>query len=316
MESARRASEIHKRRTGKALRVTEADVLNEEMYEEEDDLPASVAYGLGSSSFELRLRMQAYWEQQLALRNAMSIAAAGGNLNSTPQNPITLRDYYQRFAQQYPLSLTSNQYVFPPTQIPTNPQLKNTFSSSTIASPTSPSMSSHSGSPVKSPVSGANPRRLSISTAPYSVSNSQRSRRSAEQSMTQAKLTSPVPVIVKPEPIEYTKPQPTLDLYTAQPFQPSIYPFTTQLPTHMQQYHLADFIDPTPIVPIQSVPLDTGSDESAADIFSANDWTSFLGQTQTSTKITSFEDGTNWDDFLNGDASWLLGPQPEHEQKS
>src|ERR1700692_4222869 len=74
LESARRASEIHKRRTGKALRVTEADVQSEEMYEEEDDLPASFAYGLGSSSFELRLRMQAYWEQQFALRNAMSLA--------------------------------------------------------------------------------------------------------------------------------------------------------------------------------------------------------------------------------------------------
>lgn len=38
VESARRASEIHERRTGKRLRVTEQDVINEEMYEEEDDL--------------------------------------------------------------------------------------------------------------------------------------------------------------------------------------------------------------------------------------------------------------------------------------
>lgn len=37
IESARRASEIHKRRTGRGLRVTEQDVVNEEMYEEEDD---------------------------------------------------------------------------------------------------------------------------------------------------------------------------------------------------------------------------------------------------------------------------------------
>ncbi|KAK4893186.1 hypothetical protein LTR49_028518 [Elasticomyces elasticus] len=40
IESARRASEIHKRRTGRTLRVTEQDVINEEIYEEErDDLP-------------------------------------------------------------------------------------------------------------------------------------------------------------------------------------------------------------------------------------------------------------------------------------
>lgn len=37
MESARRASEIHKKRTGKGFRITEQDVMNEEMYEEEDD---------------------------------------------------------------------------------------------------------------------------------------------------------------------------------------------------------------------------------------------------------------------------------------
>ena len=37
VESARRASEIHKRRTGRSLRVTEQDVMNEEMYEEEED---------------------------------------------------------------------------------------------------------------------------------------------------------------------------------------------------------------------------------------------------------------------------------------
>jgi hypothetical protein len=37
IESARRASEIHKKRTGRGLRVTEQDVINEEMYEEEDD---------------------------------------------------------------------------------------------------------------------------------------------------------------------------------------------------------------------------------------------------------------------------------------
>ncbi|KAG9290894.1 hypothetical protein G9A89_011044 [Geosiphon pyriformis] len=37
MESARKASELHKKRTGKALRITEQDVRNEEMYREMDD---------------------------------------------------------------------------------------------------------------------------------------------------------------------------------------------------------------------------------------------------------------------------------------
>jgi hypothetical protein len=45
VESARRASEIHKRRTGRSLRVSEEDVINEEMYEEEeDDLPHHYRY--------------------------------------------------------------------------------------------------------------------------------------------------------------------------------------------------------------------------------------------------------------------------------
>ncbi|CAG8449471.1 10505_t:CDS:2 [Diversispora eburnea] len=34
IESARKASEIHKKRTGKALRITPEDVRNEEMYQE------------------------------------------------------------------------------------------------------------------------------------------------------------------------------------------------------------------------------------------------------------------------------------------
>ncbi|CAG8512979.1 12621_t:CDS:2 [Acaulospora colombiana] len=37
IESARKASEIHKKRTGKALRITPEDVRNEEMYQEVDN---------------------------------------------------------------------------------------------------------------------------------------------------------------------------------------------------------------------------------------------------------------------------------------
>ncbi|KAF8424094.1 hypothetical protein EV426DRAFT_102519 [Tirmania nivea] len=47
VESARRASEIHKKRTGKAFRITEQDVMNEEMYEEEDDDLSARAYARG-----------------------------------------------------------------------------------------------------------------------------------------------------------------------------------------------------------------------------------------------------------------------------
>lgn len=47
IQSARMASEIHKKRTGKSLRITESIVENEEMYEEEDgDLPRFAVLGL------------------------------------------------------------------------------------------------------------------------------------------------------------------------------------------------------------------------------------------------------------------------------
>jgi hypothetical protein len=62
MESARRASEIRKTRTGRALRVTEQDVINEEMYEEEDDRLSTQYQRLGTylhtASFTFNKRPQ------------------------------------------------------------------------------------------------------------------------------------------------------------------------------------------------------------------------------------------------------------------
>ena len=287
------------------------------MYEEEDDLPAGFAYGHGSSSLELRMRMQAYWEQQLALRNAMSLAAAGGDVNSTTQPPLSLRDYYLRFAQQYPLSLTSNQYLFPAPHTPTNVQQSSSLAPPVVMDPLSPSMSSsQSRSPTKSPIAAAASRRLSVSSSPYAVGNSQRSRRlsantqTAEQPIAQHRQT---PSVTSAGPEEYNKPQFTED-YTAQPFQSSFAPFTTQLPNHMQQYYLPDFVGQTPTIPVQSVPVDAPTlDDTSSDLFSAQDWTSFLGQSQVTNKIATYDDGTNWDDYLDGDANWLLGTQPEQD---
>lgn len=74
LESARRASEIHRKRTGRSLRVTEEDVVNEEMYEEEDDdlVPhyrrfSALHPGLPYSAFEGRLGT--YMSSQLSVRN-------------------------------------------------------------------------------------------------------------------------------------------------------------------------------------------------------------------------------------------------------
>jgi len=107
------------------------------------------------------------------------------------------------------------------------------------------------------------------------------------------------------------------DMFTAQSYQSSISPFTTQLPNHMQQYHLPDFVDPSANIPVHSVSLDKlSTTDAASDIFSSNqDWTGFLGQSQLPNKLTPYEDGTNWDDYLDGDANWLLGSsQPDQDQ--
>jgi hypothetical protein len=324
LESARRASEIHKRRTGKALRVTEEDVRNEEMYEEEDDLPHGFAYGLTSSSLDFRMRMQAYWEQQFALRNAMSLAAAGNNLsNVATQPPLSLRDYYQRFARQYPLSLTTNQYVFPPPQIPTNVQPNTTMiTPPAIVAPQSPSISSsHSSSPTKSPVTTGSTRRLSISSAPYSASNSQRSRRlsanpaTAELPNLPSKTLVSMSVPLKNESLDTQTTIPSNDIFA---MQPSIAPFTTQLPNHVQQFYLPDFVPtemgflPSQSIQVQSIPLDKIANEDPTDLFSVNDWTSFLSQPQAPAKTTPYEDGMNWEDYLDvGDTSWLMNPKQE-----
>lgn len=94
IESARRASEIHKKRTGRALRVTEQDVINEEMYEEEDnDLPASYrrfAQHLQNNHLFLDGKFESYMIANLATRQAMLNqywASRGfGNPNSPPQD--------------------------------------------------------------------------------------------------------------------------------------------------------------------------------------------------------------------------------------
>ncbi|RMY57815.1 hypothetical protein D0863_12483 [Hortaea werneckii] len=112
VESARRASEIHKRRTGRSLRVTEQDVVNEEMYEEEDDdLPMQyrrLTAHLQSQNVHLDRRLQAYVAQQVAMRTGgWANGAFAGNdqnqfSNSQFMNPNMMQMQQPAF-QQHPL---------------------------------------------------------------------------------------------------------------------------------------------------------------------------------------------------------------------
>ncbi|KAI0165120.1 hypothetical protein GGR52DRAFT_575212 [Hypoxylon sp. FL1284] len=71
VQSARQASEIHRRRTGRGLKVSEDIVLKEEMYEEEeDDLPRHyrcLTSHLQTSSSDMNSRVNAYVTTQTAM---------------------------------------------------------------------------------------------------------------------------------------------------------------------------------------------------------------------------------------------------------
>ena len=94
IESARRASEIHKKRTGRALRVTEQDVINEEMYEEEDDdLPTQyqrLNAHLHTTSVMFNKKLHDYIATQHGVRNMFM---------SQYQNP-SFQQYGGQFSQE------------------------------------------------------------------------------------------------------------------------------------------------------------------------------------------------------------------------
>ncbi|KEF62611.1 uncharacterized protein A1O9_00584 [Exophiala aquamarina CBS 119918] len=99
VESARRASEIHKRRTGRSLRVTEQDVINEEMYEEEDDdLPLRyrrLTAHLQTGSADFNRRLSAYLTQQVAVRNMM------GQMSQSPYAQYPNMPYQPQTANMF-----------------------------------------------------------------------------------------------------------------------------------------------------------------------------------------------------------------------
>ncbi|KAL2210884.1 hypothetical protein CC79DRAFT_543934 [Sarocladium strictum] len=71
VQSARMASEIHKKRTGKSFRITEDIVIKEEMYEEEDDdFPRSyrlLGPHMQTGSSEMNSRLEAFLTNKIAM---------------------------------------------------------------------------------------------------------------------------------------------------------------------------------------------------------------------------------------------------------
>ncbi|PWI72147.1 uncharacterized protein PCL_10770 [Purpureocillium lilacinum] len=76
VQSAHMASDIHKKRTGRSFRITEAIVMNEEMYEEEEEtLPRSfrlLAPHLMTESPDVNNRLQAFMDNKYQMSNLLA----------------------------------------------------------------------------------------------------------------------------------------------------------------------------------------------------------------------------------------------------
>jgi len=157
VESARRASEIHKKRTGRSLRITEQDVINEEMYEEEDDdLPMNyrlLQHRLRTDSADFNRRYLAYMTTQLSMRSALDQAYAqyfpnydnivNGGIDPSLPFGLPPPSLFQQ-PQQSPQSTSSPTMSSPRPGAPYTIPPRRTSNQSAASVPQSP----HSGRPV------------------------------------------------------------------------------------------------------------------------------------------------------------------------
>jgi hypothetical protein len=152
VQSARMASEIHRKRTGRGLKVSEEIVQREEMYEEmEEDLPRSyrnLTAHLQTDSPEFNRRVSAY----IASQTAMATIAKYNEVN-------------RRFSEAFPQAATYAHQTQDSRYL--SPLLKNTPVSPSLPEPTaSPtnrkqSISAQSQSSVKDVMSEASPGQIS-----------------------------------------------------------------------------------------------------------------------------------------------------------
>lgn len=182
MESARRASEIHKRRTGRSLRVTEQDVVNEEMYEEEDDdLPMQyrrLTAHLQTGSADFNRRLSAYLTNHVAMRSALDQAITQSYAQQYPNAPQFAHNqsmYPSPFMnpsmpqQHSPLSYVQSPYSMPPT--PTFQQASQAQHARSQSAAGAPEVSRYTQSvPTSSPAQAVSPVVERRRTSPLSKS--------------------------------------------------------------------------------------------------------------------------------------------------
>lgn len=266
VESARRASEIHKRRTGRSLRVTEQDVVNEEMYEEEDDdLPLPyrrLTSHLQTNSVDFNRRLAAYLTNQVAMRSAMEQMVSQSFAQQFPNAP----QFGQN--QQFPSPMVNTNMGSPSMPRP-SPTTASSYRSAPYPSPHSPAFqqphgraysmaapnvpNGQSGTPARSPVPPTNAlhqRRMSMPAASISATTtpSLATEGISPADPEQQRQTQSASISGK-----------TQDYFP--PFWQDTGPFTTTLPPETQQM-IGPALDPND--PFSSV-LMSGSDSFASN---------------------------------------------------
>ncbi|KAL8694001.1 MAG: hypothetical protein Q9218_001300 [Villophora microphyllina] len=254
VESARRASEIHKRRTGRSLRVTEQDVVNEEMYEEEDDdLPMQyrrLTAHLQTGSADFNRRLSAYLTNHVAMRSALDQAINTSYAQQYPNAPQFAHNqpgiYPSPFNTQGLTPAPSPQSYMQPHFQSANPVSFRPPSARPVSTAGQPSPSSYVQSPsISSPVDANDQRRGSTkskSTSPVAVRTPQsmhagpaypQSTTSYQAKPTQAPIQIPAssqPQQIPPTPTSMCSPQ-------------DLGPLSATLPPESQQL-LASALDP------------------------------------------------------------------------
>ena len=238
VESARRASEIHKRRTGRSLRVTEQDVINEEMYEEEDDdLPMQyrrLTAHLQTGSVDFNRRLAAYLTNQVAMRSAMDQMINSSYAQQYPNAPhFAHNNGHSPFSPPLPTgSMTqspTSKHRTAPYPSPHQPGSKHPHNRSYSAA--MPHDASHTNSPGTGSPTFASPHERRMST-PAGLTSPAMSRPLKTEDIKsdpehQRQTQSARPVMTNPCP----------------PFWQDMGPFTPSLPPESQQM-LGPALDP------------------------------------------------------------------------
>lgn len=216
------ASEIHRRRTGRGLKVTEEIVLKEEMYEEEeDDLPRQYRYltaHLQTGSSDMNSRVNAYITTQAAMATMARYNEINKLFNESFPSAQGMQQRYDQSMYAPPslragsLSTASNQGAISPSTV--SPSTKKR------------SFSEHS-QPTETPQ--ASPATVSISSPPALTPNSAASEFPDTKSPRQGSF-------IRPSRLETV----------AAPGQPMMHSsiFTSELPNELKMMGNFDLADP------------------------------------------------------------------------